>query len=62
MRAPLGSPHGHYMSNMPDKGGEMTFSAVEPGWTCFAHVWREEMSAVCSGDVSELPTPTQTER
>lgn len=34
----------------------MSFSAVESGWTSFAHVWKEETSAVCCGDVSEFPT------
>lgn len=50
------------MSNTLDGGGKMTFSAVMSCWTYFAHVWREEMSVLRCGDVSELPTETQTER
>lgn len=61
MLAPLGSPHGHSMSNMPDRGGNDFFSSGV--WLdVFLPMFGERKWALWAAGTSlEFPAPTQTE-
>lgn len=46
------------MSNM---SGKWVGGLFQSGWTPFAHVWQEEMSVMCRGDVSDFSLLSSTD-